>query len=104
MRIYTDIEWVIVTQSRSNNALQRRPRSKSLIVLPLPFAAPLNASVGRRFVKISQRNCWREPEGSGREMPPSFRGERSARRGREASSRGNTAARQQACLVMRSPR
>ena len=31
----------------SNKALQRRPRSKLLIVPGLPFAAPLNAGVGR---------------------------------------------------------
>jgi hypothetical protein len=31
---------------RPNNPLQRRPRSEFLMVLPLPFAARLNAALG----------------------------------------------------------
>jgi len=37
----------VYSKMASNKALQRRPRSTRFIVHPMPFAAPLNAGVGR---------------------------------------------------------
>jgi hypothetical protein len=40
-----------------NKALQQRPRSEFLIVLPLPFAAPLNGSVRPKRVMEVKRSA-----------------------------------------------
>jgi len=42
-------------QPRHNKALQRRPRSQSLINIGVPLAAPLNAGVRRPHSKSNQR-------------------------------------------------
>jgi hypothetical protein len=38
--------------AQANKPFQRRPRSESLIVLPIPLAAPLNASVSRTHMRL----------------------------------------------------